>query len=283
MSPSWRERMRIVLAPGGLELTRVRRGLRPRTAHAAALPVPPATTSATTPTTATPTPTSWDGALAALDAVLTEPRWRKADAEVLLSGHFVRVHLLPWSASLATDAERLAYARAELEAVHGERVRDWTLVLDDAPVGQAAPVCAIDTALLDALRVKCAVAALKLRSVRPQFAVALEQHRAPLRVRNGGFAFAEAGRLTLALYQAGACRWLANPRVGVALAEALAAEVRQAEALGAVAGNGRLHVAFAGAREALPARIGGWEVVPLPSAPGPLRRAVLDARLATEP
>ncbi len=269
MSPSWRERVRIVLAPGGLELTRVRRGLRPGAAHTASIPVDPAT--------------SWDGALSALDVALTEPRWRKADAEVLLSGHFVRVHLLPWSASLATDAERLAYARAELEAVHGERVRDWTLMLDDAPVGQAAPVCAIDTALLDALRVKCAVAALKLRSVRPQFAVALEPHRAQLRARNGGFAFAEAGRLSLVLYEAGACRWLANPRVGVALAEALAAEVRQAEALGAVAGNGRLHVAFAGAREALPGRIGGWEVVSLPSAQGPLRRTVLDARLATEP
>ena len=87
------------------------------------------------------------------------------------------------------------YARAELEAVHGERVRDWTLVLDDAPAGEAAPVCAIDTALLEALRVKCRGGLLKLQSVRPQFAAALEQHRAPLRARHCGFAFAEPGRV----------------------------------------------------------------------------------------
>lgn len=269
MSPSWRERVRIVLAPGSVGLTRFRRGLRPAAAQTTSIPVVSAG--------------SWEDTVAALDEALTEPRWRKAEAEVLLSSHFVRVHLLPWSESLATDGERLAYARAELDAVHGERVRDWTLVLDDAPVGQATPVVAIDTALLEAVRTKCREASLKLRSLRPHFAAAQADQRARLRARSCGFAFVEPGRLTLALFESGACRWLANPRVGVALSEALAAELRQAEALGAVTGNGRLHVTFAGAREALPGRVGGWEIVLLQAANVPLHGTAVDALLATEP
>lgn len=270
MSPSWRERVRIVLAPGSVELTRLRRGLRPGVAHKTTVPVESGS--------------SWEDAMAVLESALTEPRWRKAEAEVLLSSHFVRLHLLPWSESLATDAERLAHARADLEAVHGERVRDWTLVLDDAPVGYAAPLCAIDTALLDAVRTKCQAASLKVQSIRAQFAAALDEHRARLRGRTCGFAFCEAGRLTLALHESGACRWLANPRVGVALSEALAAEIRQAEALGSVSGNGRLHVAFAGARQALPGRIAGWEVVAPDAATSPVGpRQSPDVRLATEP
>ena len=268
MSPSWRERVRIVFAPSGIELTRFGRGLRPRVAHRAAVPVESGS--------------SWESAVAALEQVLAEPRWRKADAEVLLSSHFVRLHLLPWSESLATDAERMAHARAELEAVHGERVRDWTVVLDDARVGQAAPVCAIDTALLGAVNVACGAASLEVRSVRPQFAVALDEHRARLRARSCGFAFSEAGRLTLALYESDACRWLANPRVGVALSEAIAAEIRQAEALGTVAGNGRLLVAFAGPQQALPGRIAGWEVVAAESGAGPVRHSPADALLVAE-
>lgn len=270
MSPSWRERVRIVLAPGSVELTRFRRGFRPRVGY--------------TTTVTVDSGSSWEDAMAVLESALAEPRWRKAEAEVLLSSHLVRLHLLPWSESLATDAERLAHARAELEAVHGERVRDWTLALDDAPVGQAAPLCAIDTALLDTVRAKCQAASLAVHSVRPQFVAALDEHRARLRARTCGFAFCEAGRLTLALYESGACRWLANPRVGVALSEALAAEIRQAEALGSVGGNGRLHVAFAGARQALPGRIAGWEVVAPDVATGPVgRRQSPDVRLATEP
>jgi hypothetical protein len=261
--------VQVVLAPGGIELTRLGRGLRPGGAQKAVVPVEAGTT--------------WNNVIAALDEAFADPRWRKAEADVLLSSHFVRVHLLPWSESLATDAERLAYAVADLEAVHGERVRDWTLVVDDAPPGAAAPVCAVDTALLEALRASCRQATLRIRSVRPHFAAVLEDNRGRLRGRHCGFVFAEAGRLALALYESDACRWLANPRVGVALAEALAAEVRQAEALGYAGENGRLHVAFAGPVEALPARVAGWEIVPVASAAGPRRPALVDARLVAGP
>lgn len=247
MSPSWRERIQIDLSPDSVMLTRFSRGLKPRILQQGsyALEAPAA---------------GWDASVDLLDRALSEARWRNAPGELRLSSHFLRLHLLPWSAALATDQERLAYARMELEAIHGERVAGWTLTLDDAQVGAPAPVCAVDTALLDALRAACRRAALVVRSIRPNFAAALETQPGRIRAPRYGFAFVEAGRVTLALYEGRTCRWLANPRVGPALSETLAAELRQAEALGSVGGGGRLQVAFALAREGLPARIGNWDI-----------------------
>ena len=256
MSPSWRERVPIDLAPGRVVLSRFSRGTKPRLVEQGILEPADADSG-------------WQPALELLDRALAEPRWRKAEACIRLASHCLRLHLLPFSEALATDAERLAFARMELEAVHGERVSDWTLILDDVPGGAATPVCAMDTALLEALRTTCTRATLKVRSIRPAFAVALEEQRGRARPPRYGFAFAEDGRVTLALYEGKHCRWLTNPRVGPALSETLDSELRQAEALGSTGGGGRLQVAFADRREGLPQRIGGWDIsVPEPGEPG---------------
>jgi hypothetical protein len=243
--------VRIDLAPGRVVLSRNSRGWNPR-------PIEQGHHALET------SASDWQVSIDLLDRALAEPRWRKAEAYIRLSSHFLRLHLLPFSEALATDAERLAFARMELEAVHGERVNGWTLILEDAPAGAAAPLCAVDTALLDAVRASCARAALGLGSIRPAFAVALEEQGGPRRGRapapHYGFAFAEEGRVSLALYDGDRCRWLANPRVGAALTEALGAELRQAQVLGGISGGGSLQVAFADRREALPPRIGGWDI-----------------------
>lgn len=256
MSLSWRERVRIDLAPDRVALTRFSRGFKPRLVEQGIHETPSAPANATAP---------WQAAVDLLDRALVETRWRKAEAHVRLSSHFLRLHLLPFSAALATDEERLAFARMELEAVHGERVSGWTLIVDDAPAGAATPVCAVDTALLDALRTACTRAALTLGSIRPAFAAALEEQRGRTTPPRYGFAFAEEGRVTLALYESGTCRWLANPRVGAAITETLGAELQQAQVLGGIGGGGRLQVAFAehrlaGGRAGLPQSIGGWDI-----------------------
>lgn len=265
MSLWWRERLVIHLAPGSVSLTRWGRGVKPRLKeqHSYALESPAAVPSAAA--AAGP----WQAAIDLLDRALTEARWRRAEAHLHLSSHFLRFALLPFSAALATDRERAAFARLELEAIHGERVAGWTLSLDDAPLGAAAPVCAVDTALLEALRAAGQRAGLTLRAIRPAFAAALQIQRGRDRAPRYGFAFAEAGRVTLALYEGKACHWLTNPRVGTALTETLSAEVTQAQALGALGGGGRLQVVFSDRREALPPRIGAWELaVAEPGEPG---------------
>lgn len=257
MSPSWRDGIRIDLAPGRVELTRFSRGFRPRILEQGIHELEAAGTG-------------WQAATDLLDRVLGEARWRKGQAHIRLSSHLLRLQLLPFNEALASDNERLAFARMELEAIHGERVAGWTLILDDAPVGEATPVCAVDTALLETLRTACARASLKVDSIRPAFAVALEEQRGRTRATRYGFAYAEDGRVALALYEGKSCRWLANPRVGLALSEALAAELHQADALGGMRGSGgRLQVAFARQREGLPQRIGSWDVaVAEPGEPG---------------
>jgi len=55
--------------------------------------------------------TPWAGALQVLETALAKQTGRKAFATVILSNHFMRYALLPWSDVPADEAEELAYAR----------------------------------------------------------------------------------------------------------------------------------------------------------------------------
>jgi hypothetical protein len=248
VSPWWRERLRVDLAPGGIALTRFRRGWRPAVAQTAAYPVDASGTG-------------WAPALDVLGAALGEPRWQGAAVEVRLSSHFVRFDLLPWTEALATDDERMTHGRVELESVHGARAREWVLRIDDAAPGEPAPLCAIDEALLQGLQALAAQARGTLVSVAPRFVSAFNRQRSQLGGPRAGFAVLEPGRLTLALLQGGRWARLSSVRVPGRPAEALGAELQQAMAVGQVDEPGRLVVAAVGHVEPLPGRIAGWDVV----------------------
>lgn len=245
MSPWWRERVRIVLAPSGAELTRFGRGFRPA-------PIASGLVAAE----------AGESAADLFARAVADSRWHRADAQVVLSGHLVRYQMLPFSAALATDVDRIAYARLEFAAVHGEKAQGWELALADAPAGEPAPVCAIDAALVASIKAACTGATLALTSVTPRFVVAFDRVRQHIGRGPGGFALVEPARLTLGLFDQGRWRALSNPRFEGPVAAALAAELTQALALGTVGGEGaRLHVVFAGARETLPSKLGGWDVM----------------------
>ncbi len=247
-----RGRLRVVLAPDAVELVRFSSGLRPGIAHAvrhAVVPVRAAADGA-----------PWRAAVDVLAAALAEPRWKGVPLQVLVSEHWVRWQLVPFSDALVRESERVSYARMEFEAVHGERARGWQVSVAAPRAGQAVPACAVDAALPEAVRAACEGASVKLASFTSRFAQACDRHRQRIGAGPAALAFVEPGRCTLGVFEDGAWRAIASPRVNGDAAAVLGAELAAALAGGAVAGPGTLHVAFAAGRRAMPAELGGWRV-----------------------
>jgi hypothetical protein len=247
-----RGRLRVVLAPEAVELVLLSAGLRPRIAHAVRHPVAPVRAAADG--------APWRAAVDVLAAALAEPRWQGAPAQVLVSEHWVRWQLIPFSESLTRDPEIESYARMEFEAVHGERSRGWQVSVAAPRAGQAVPACAVDAALPEAVRAACEGAGVKLASFTTRFAQACERHRHRIGAGAGALAWVEPGRCTLGVFEDGAWRGIASPRVNGDAVAVLGAELAATVAGGAVAGPGTLHLAFAAGRRAMPVELGGWRV-----------------------
>jgi hypothetical protein len=179
---------------------------------------------------------------------------------VLVSEHWVRWQLVPFSDALVREAERESYARMEFEAVHGERARGWQVSVAAPRAGEAVPACAVDAALPEAVRATCEGAGAKLASFTSRFAHACDRHRQRVGAGPGALAFVEPGRCTLGVFEDGAWRAIASPRVNGDAAAVLAGELAAALAGGVVAEPGTLHVAFAAGRRAMPAELAGWRV-----------------------
>jgi hypothetical protein len=193
VSPSWRERVRIAIAPHRVALVRFGRGLRPRVRDRKLLPC------------AAESGNGWAGALESLREALAHPNVSRADATVILSNHFVRYLALPWSTQLVTEREQIEFARARLVQIHGEAAAGWSLRLSPAPAGRARLCAAMDDAPLDALRAAISASPLKLVSVQP--ALMAQFNAARGRIGDDAWlAIAERGRLLMAWIAGGEWR-----------------------------------------------------------------------------
>lgn len=185
MSPSWREQVRIAVAPHRVALVRFERGLRPRVRDRKLL------------SCAAESGNGWTAPLESLREALAHPNVGRADATVIVSNYFVRYLVLPWSAQLVSEHEQIEFARARFAQVYGEAAAAWTLRLSPAPAGRARLCAAMDGALLDALRGALSASALRLVSVQP--ALMAQFNAARGRIGDDAWlALAERGRLLLA-------------------------------------------------------------------------------------
>jgi hypothetical protein len=143
----------------------------------------------------------WDGAVAALkdcDAALR--------ASVVLSNHFVRYAVVPWSDALDSEVEEEAYVRHHFARIHGERAAAWATRWTDS--GDTRLASAIDRALLDALK----QALPRLASVQPYLMTAINRCRKAI-PRNGAWlALVEDERACIALHAGGGWRSVQNAR-----------------------------------------------------------------------
>lgn len=200
MSPLWPERVSVGLCPDRLLVSR-----RAATQVVGVAPAPEAP--------------AWRAAVEALPAALGERAPRRLT--VILSHHFVRYALLPWSAALKSEEAWRAYAEHRLAAIYGAPAAPWALrVSATAPRG-ARIACATEQALLDALQAKLRDSGVRLASVQPHLMAAFNRSRRRLRGASCWLVVEEAGRLALALIERGAWRSLRSRRVDAHWRDAL--------------------------------------------------------------
>lgn len=215
MSLSWSERVRISIAPSQAAWVRFSRGLRPRVVGRGSLPCPEGNG-----------PENWAGAVEVLRNLLPPAAGRKADATLILSNHFVRYVVLPWSDAIITGAEEIEYARSRFVQVFGISAQDWSIVVSPGPAGATRLCAAADQALIDAAASAVAAGGLRLRSVQPALMAQFNGWRGRI-AADGWLVSAEQGRLLISWICAGQWRSVRARPIGgsaVALAQVLVQE-----------------------------------------------------------
>lgn len=248
----WPTHLEVLLRPGEIRVARRPVLLGARSA-AVAQAYPVSSADAELP---------WQGCIELLAGVLQQETAARA-LRVVLSDHFVRYALVPWSASLVADSERLAFARLALSEIYGGLADGWSVTLDQQPAGQASFVCAMDRDLLQALRDLASARRMRLQSVSAALAQRINRHRAALHERAFCLASLEPGRLTLAFRREGG--WLAvrTRRVNGNPLEALAGVLRQEAAAAGAPDGGSLYL-IADAAASLPSiHLPNWKVTRL--------------------
>lgn len=197
MSRLFRDRLLISLAPQSVALLRVSGTLRPSVLEAVAHACDSEFGSA-----------PWHGALDTLRATLVSLRRERLDVTVVLSNHFVRYALVPWSEELDSPDEELAFARHVFAGTYGERAKTWEIRLSEETPGAARLASAVERGLLEELR-GCFPDSGKPRlvSVQPFLMSTFNLWRRRLGSEAAWFVLVEPGRACLARFSKG--RWAA--------------------------------------------------------------------------
>jgi hypothetical protein len=248
------QQLHILMRPG--EVRVVRRAAFPgsRGAVERAFAVPAARGGADEP---------WRGSVQRLAEALAQLGARSGRMRVVVSDHFARYALIPWSAELVGDAERIALARVTFSEVYGPLADTWQVIMDEQPAGCPSLGCAIDRGLLQMLQDLAKAVGMRLTSIAPALADRINRHRRALAEATFCVASSEPGRLTLAFRHAGAWAALRSRRVDGAPTDGLAGALMQEAAAGGVPAGGTLYL-IGEDLGALPAfSIPGWKVVRL--------------------
>ena len=193
MSPLWRDRLHIALAPDRLVLVRVSGGLAPKVLAKTIVPV-----------VAVSPEGGWKPALEALAKVLqVDHQWQDAETSVVLSNYFVRYQLIAWSDEIETDEEREAYVRASFSQVYGEGIADWAYSVSETGRGASWLAAAIDRPLLAQLEASFGNGRSKLVSVMPHLMPAFNAARHEIKHNDAWLVQVENKKLLLGLILGG--------------------------------------------------------------------------------
>jgi len=205
----WRDELRVVLAPDQLVLVRLgwtltRHGLIPSVEAKSVVDCVPATSGETT----------WDTAIKTLEIELPKMLVRKTVAKVILSNHFMRYTLMPWSETLNDTAEEEVYARHCFRQLYGANADQWELRLSPERIVLPQLASAVDMHLLTALRGVFERQGVALNSIQPRLMAAYNNCRPALKECSAWFALYEPGCLCLALLQNGHWASVRTMRIG---------------------------------------------------------------------
>jgi hypothetical protein len=210
VSPLLCDELRIVLTPDQVLLTRIGRavtwrGLRRSVLEKKVVPCADYAGGQTNGGETQGVATQWGAALQALEAMLPKQPKRKTCSTVILSNHFMRYALLPWSDVPGDETEELAYARHAFRQAYGDVAETWDLRLSPGKAGMPQLASAVDPRLPEALRALFGRNGIALESIQPHLMAAYNTCQNILRGRSAWFVLMEPGSLCLALLRQG--RW----------------------------------------------------------------------------
>lgn len=191
MSLRWSEQLSVCLAPTGMTGALWGRGWSSQPARHVTLKCTP-----------DPSAPTWRPALDALGGWVRELRLKRVPARVLLSNHFVRYVVVPWTSGLTKREERLGMARHLFRQTFGEGAAGWNVQLASGGYGQSTLACAVEEELLAGLRGAFAEGKLSCRSTQPLFAFAFNRYRKQIG-DNACLVVLEPGRLCCAVVRKG--------------------------------------------------------------------------------
>lgn len=142
-------------------------------------------------------PGDWPAASTALARLLAEQVPGRARLSVVLSAHFTRYCLVPWSAEIRTPGELETYGRLCVEELYGQPAAGWSLRLSPDIAGRPRLAAAMPAALLERLRQAAEAASIRLLSVQPYLMSVVNRFCASLSGNDFLFILAEPGRSTL--------------------------------------------------------------------------------------
>lgn len=209
----------------------------------------------------------WAAAVAALAQELVSAQAKRTSASIVLSNHFVRYALVPWSLHTPDDAQRCEMARYAFAQFHGSTVDEWSVQVSDGGMGALAVASAVDRALLAALDTVCEAAQVRLDSVQPHLMAAFNRFHAGLGRRPHWFALVEPGSLCLALLARGRWQRLVCRRSDEDWAKTLRTLLMQEACLGPAPASTRDVRVYAPGMEARPIGVPGEWRVQYPWAP----------------
>lgn len=219
MSPLWRDEIGIFIGPAKVVLARMQRGLKPKCVAEQGLAVEVNNES------------DWQPALETLGLQMRDTLWHDANVRIVVSDHWTRYAMLPWSAEIARPDERTAHARMTLSNKYGDVADDWTISLSDNRPLTDAIISAIPTALLDALDLAFTGNGLRVVSLQPQLIVAYNRWRDKLSDSAAWFASIDEGSLAAMHLTNGRCDRVRSVRIS----DDWTVEMRRMQAMGRLA------------------------------------------------
>ena len=159
------------LSPAGLVMSRINRLTRREKQHQA-LQFPCSLTLAE--------------ALEQLGQQLAQPQWQgAAGLRLVLSNHWLRFAVVPWSEQLSSPSERQALAQGLIEELYAEKASRFVIRISESGYGRPGLAAALPQAELQQLQALVQQHGLALQSLRPLLMEAFAQQPRKLRGNDG--------------------------------------------------------------------------------------------------
>lgn len=194
-----REELRVFLHPRLVVMLRVSRGLNKRVTHKRILPC--------AETMGVPL---GEESITVLKSAVHDAPWRGMNTQVVLSNHFVRYALVPWSEQLANRQEREAYLRHCFGAAYGETAKRWDLRMSEPNPDEPSLASGIDQALLESLRSALNSGDIRSDAIHPHLMVGANRSRRWISQGLVWFVMVERGRVCLSLLDRGLWKIVRN-------------------------------------------------------------------------